>query len=80
MPASGSVREPRVDKVLDSVNSPPTNGSLAAEGAGPRAPTLGIDHDIASACLYLACDEASFIPGVVLAVDGGRTNRGRIPT
>jgi 3-oxoacyl-[acyl-carrier protein] reductase len=29
--------------------------------------------DIAKACLYLASDEASFITGVVLEVDGGRT-------
>jgi 3-oxoacyl-[acyl-carrier protein] reductase len=30
-------------------------------------------EDIASACLYLASDEANFITGVVLEVDGGRT-------
>lgn len=30
-------------------------------------------EDIASACLYLASDEAGFITGVVLPVDGGRT-------
>lgn len=29
--------------------------------------------DIANACLYLASDEANFITGVVLEVDGGRT-------
>ena len=29
--------------------------------------------DIASACVYLASDEADFITGVVLPVDGGRT-------
>ncbi|MCZ8181959.1 MAG: SDR family oxidoreductase [Beijerinckiaceae bacterium] len=29
--------------------------------------------DIANACLYLASDEAEFITGVVLEVDGGRT-------
>ncbi|MGG5822475.1 glucose 1-dehydrogenase [Falsiroseomonas sp. HW251] len=29
--------------------------------------------DIANACLYLASDEAEFITGVVLPVDGGRT-------
>ncbi len=29
--------------------------------------------DIANACLYLASDEAAFITGVVLPVDGGRT-------
>jgi 3-oxoacyl-[acyl-carrier protein] reductase len=30
-------------------------------------------EDIAAACLYLASDEANFITGVVLPVDGGRT-------
>ena len=29
--------------------------------------------DIAAACVYLASDEADFITGVVLPVDGGRT-------
>ena len=29
--------------------------------------------DIAKACLYLASDDATFITGVVLEVDGGRT-------
>lgn len=29
--------------------------------------------DIANACLYLASDEAEFITGVILEVDGGRT-------
>jgi 3-oxoacyl-[acyl-carrier protein] reductase len=28
--------------------------------------------DIANACLYLASDEAEFVTGVVLEVDGGR--------
>ena len=30
-------------------------------------------EDIAGACLYLASDEAAFVTGVVLPVDGGRT-------
>lgn len=30
-------------------------------------------RDVANACLYLASDEADFITGVVLEVDGGRT-------
>src|SRR5690606_3157576 len=29
--------------------------------------------DIAHACLYLASDEAEFVTGIVLEVDGGRT-------
>ncbi|MGP8119539.1 MAG: SDR family oxidoreductase, partial [Xanthobacteraceae bacterium] len=29
--------------------------------------------DIASACVYLGSDEAEFLTGVILPVDGGRT-------
>ena len=34
---------------------------------------MSTPQDIANACLYLASDEAEFITGVVLEVDGGRT-------
>ena len=34
---------------------------------------FGIPEDIASACLYLASDESSFVTGVALPVDGGFT-------
>jgi 3-oxoacyl-[acyl-carrier protein] reductase len=34
---------------------------------------LSRPDDVANACLYLASDEAEFITGVVLEVDGGRT-------
>jgi len=34
---------------------------------------LSEPKDVANACLYLASDEAEFITGVVLEVDGGRT-------
>ena len=34
---------------------------------------FGIPEDIASACLYLASDESSFVTGVALPVDGGIT-------
>jgi 3-oxoacyl-[acyl-carrier protein] reductase len=34
---------------------------------------LSRPRDVANACLYLASDEADFITGVVLEVDGGRT-------
>lgn len=34
---------------------------------------LSEPKDIAGACLYLASDEAEFVTGVVLEVDGGRT-------
>jgi 3-oxoacyl-[acyl-carrier protein] reductase len=34
---------------------------------------LSHPKDVAAACLYLASDEAAFVTGVVLEVDGGRT-------
>jgi 3-oxoacyl-[acyl-carrier protein] reductase len=34
---------------------------------------LSTPEDIANAALYLVSDEAEFITGVVLEVDGGRT-------
>ena len=34
---------------------------------------LSEPQDVANACLYLASDDAAFITGVVLEVDGGRT-------
>ena len=34
---------------------------------------FGLPEDIASACLYLASDESSFVTGVALPVDGGFT-------
>ena len=34
---------------------------------------FGVPEDVASACLYLASDESSFVTGVALPVDGGFT-------
>lgn len=34
---------------------------------------LSTPQDVAGACVYLASDEAAFVTGVVLEVDGGRT-------
>jgi NAD(P)-dependent dehydrogenase (short-subunit alcohol dehydrogenase family) len=51
-----------------------------AELAAARARTVpsgrqGTGWDIAYAALYLASDEAGFVNGVVLPVDGGQTTR-----
>ncbi len=40
---------------------------------------LGAPGDVASACLYLASDEAAFLTGVTLPVDGGHS-AGRTPS
>jgi NAD(P)-dependent dehydrogenase (short-subunit alcohol dehydrogenase family) len=34
---------------------------------------IGQPQDIANAILYLASDEASYVTGIAMAVDGGRT-------
>ena len=36
---------------------------------------MGTAWDVAHAALYLASDEAAFVTGVLLAVDGGRSVR-----
>jgi hypothetical protein len=38
---------------------------------------MGTGWDVAYAALFLACDEAKFITGVALPVDGGRSCRTR---
>ena len=40
---------------------------------------LAAPSDVANACLFLASDEASFLTGVTLPVDGGHT-AGRTPS
>ena len=45
------------------------------EQVGPRyaLERIGEPHEIALAALYLSCAESSFVTGIVLAVDGGRS-------
>ena len=40
---------------------------------------LGVPDDIANAALFLASDEAAFITGAVIPVDGGVTARMPVP-
>ncbi|MFG3296384.1 SDR family NAD(P)-dependent oxidoreductase [Streptomyces sp. NPDC048179] len=48
-------------------------GIAAAMMKGTPAGRMGTPEEIASAAVYLAADESSFVHGVVLDVDGGRT-------
>jgi 3-oxoacyl-[acyl-carrier protein] reductase len=56
--------------VADFSSSPETKAMYEAKPAG----RLGTADDIANAALFLVSDEASFIHGVTLEVDGGMTN------
>ncbi|MFS8542958.1 MAG: SDR family oxidoreductase [Limnochordales bacterium] len=53
-------------------NPSPFGAEKAGLGMGLN-PRIGQPHEIATAALYLASDEASFVNGAVLVVDGGWT-------
>ena len=57
----------------DSVNELETEWFQGVYVAGRRIPLAraGSPDEVASAALFLASDEASYITGAVLAVDGG---------
>ncbi|MEU9345961.1 SDR family oxidoreductase [Streptomyces sp. NPDC048278] len=48
-------------------------GVAAAMMKGTPAGRMGTPEEIASAAVYLAAEESSFVHGIVLDVDGGRT-------
>ncbi|WP_344470275.1 SDR family NAD(P)-dependent oxidoreductase [Nakamurella flavida] len=67
--APGIIRTPQT---LDAVNSLGAAGIDRTAGQQPVR-RVGEPADIAAAFHYLASDEASFVTGQVLVVDGGRT-------
>ena len=67
--APGFIDTPMVASVMDVFNDP-----AAAEQIAPmRRPAR--PEEIASGCLYLASDEASYCNGSVLVIDGGASAR-----
>ena len=64
--APGPTDTPMLRKILSPAE-------LSAFAATFPAQRLGRPEEIANAALFLASDEASFVTGAVLAVDGGQT-------
>jgi len=62
---------PGVVRTPDPHESAPHPGDVMMHGT--PAGTIGSPHAVAQAAVYLASDEASFVHGAVLDVDGGRT-------
>ncbi len=62
----------RTEMTAAGIDSMPPEAYAALLANYPLG-TIGEPEDIAHACLYLASDEAKWVTGVILPVDGGRT-------
>jgi len=61
-----------VDTRAREWNQPREQVAAERDARVPLRQKMGTAWDIANACLFLASDEASFITGVSLPVDGGQ--------
>ncbi len=59
----GLIRTPLVDAQSDDMNA----GIIASTPMG----RMGAPHEVAAGCVFLASDEASFVTGSELVIDGG---------
>lgn len=71
--APGMVDTPLGIDVPAAASGAPREKLLESRSRFIPLPRTGTGWDIANACLFLASDEASFITGAVLPVDGGST-------
>ncbi len=69
----GTVDSPWVGRLLDQADDPAA--ARAALVARQPVGRLGTPEEIAAAALYLASDDAAFITGTGLVIDGGLTAR-----
>jgi NAD(P)-dependent dehydrogenase (short-subunit alcohol dehydrogenase family) len=69
----GTVDSPWVGRLLDQTDDP--GAARAALVARQPMGRLGTPEEIAAAALYLASDDAAFITGTGLVIDGGLTAR-----
>lgn len=69
----GTVDSPWVGRLLDQAADPAA--ARAALVARQPVGRLGTPEEVAAAALYLASDDASFITGTALVIDGGLTAR-----
>jgi NAD(P)-dependent dehydrogenase (short-subunit alcohol dehydrogenase family) len=67
----GFTRTPMLERFL--AGQPDPEGARAAATALHPLGRLGEPHDVADAFVYLASDEASWVTGAALVVDGGLT-------
>jgi NAD(P)-dependent dehydrogenase (short-subunit alcohol dehydrogenase family) len=65
-----------VDTRAREWNRPRTEIAAARDAKVPLRRKMGTGWDTAHACLFLASDEAQFVTGVALPVDGGASLRG----
>lgn len=70
----GLINTPMVRKPLSHTGND-VEAAIAARGAICPTGAMGTGWDVASAALFLASDDASYINGVLLPVDGGLTQQ-----
>lgn len=66
-----------VDRRAEAWGRPRDEVAAERDAKVPLRGKMGTGWDVAYAALFLACDEAKFITGVTLPVDGGRSCRTR---
>src|SRR5690606_33154851 len=79
--AEGAAHGIRVNVVVPAVVETPATAGMLADEASRRSTEklipmgrVGTPEELANAILFLASDEASYVTGAVLPVDGGRAS------